>query len=46
LIARTSMSAQNLAAALTTLELDGRVAAVSGGRWQRTGAPAPSRTRT
>ena len=45
LIARTSMTAQNLAAALTTLELDGRVAAQAGGRWQRAGARARSRTR-
>jgi DNA processing protein len=41
LIARTQMSADAIAAALTTLELDGRVAALSGGRWQRTA----SRTR-
>ncbi|HET9046569.1 MAG TPA: DNA-processing protein DprA [Casimicrobiaceae bacterium] len=46
LIARTSMTAQNLAAALTTLELDGRVAAQAGGRWQRAGARARWRTRT
>jgi DNA processing protein len=45
LIARTAMTPQNLAAALTALELDGRVAAVPGGRWQRTGTRAPSRTR-
>ena len=45
LIARTSMTAQNLAAALTTLELDGHVAAMPGGRWQRAGARRPSRTR-
>jgi DNA processing protein len=41
LIARTQMSADAIAAALTTLELDGRVAALPGGRWQR----AASRTR-
>ncbi|MEP6679380.1 MAG: DNA-processing protein DprA [Betaproteobacteria bacterium] len=35
LIARTAMTAQHVAATLTTLELDGRVAAVAGGRWQR-----------
>jgi DNA processing protein len=45
LIARTSMTAQNLAAALTTLELDGCVAVLPGGRWQRTGARGSSRTR-
>jgi DNA processing protein len=45
LIARTSMTAQKLAAALTTLELDGRVAAMPGGRWQRAGARRASRTR-
>ncbi len=41
LIARTQMSADAIAAALTTLELDGRVAALPGGRWRR----AASRTR-
>jgi len=41
LIARTQMSADAIAAALTTLELDGRIAALPGGRWQR----VASRTR-
>ncbi|HEY5863187.1 MAG TPA: DNA-processing protein DprA [Casimicrobiaceae bacterium] len=45
LIARTSMTAQNLAAALTTLELDGRIAVLPGGRWQRSGGRDSSRTR-
>ncbi len=45
LIARTSLPAQQLAAALTTLELDGHVAALPGGRWQRTGARRSPRTR-
>jgi DNA processing protein len=45
LIARTAMTAQNLAAILTTLELEGRVATMPGGRWQRTGSRALSRTR-
>ena len=45
LIARTSMTAQDLASALTTLELDGRVAALPGGRWQRAGRRTPSRAR-
>ena len=35
LISRTQMSADAIAAALTTLELDGRIAALPGGRWQR-----------
>jgi DNA processing protein len=43
LIARTALPAQRISAALTTLELDGHVAVLPGGRWQRTGAP--SRTR-
>ena len=47
LIARTGMSAQALAAALTALELGGHIAAVPGGRWQRRGADhAASATRT
>ena len=43
LIERTHMRADELQAALTTLELDGRIAALPGGRWQR--LDAPSRTR-
>jgi DNA processing protein len=35
LIARTHMRADELQAALTALELDGRVAALPGGKWQR-----------
>ena len=46
LIARTGLSAQRLAAALTALELDGRVAAVPGGRWQRRGARRAGAART
>jgi DNA processing protein len=41
LISRTQMSADAIAAALTTLELDGRIAVLPGGRWQR----VASRTR-
>ncbi len=44
LVARAAWPAQRIAAALTTLELAGHVAAMPGGRWQRTGTP--SRTRT
>jgi len=43
LVVRAAWPAQRIAAALTTLELAGHVAALPGGRWQRTGAP--SRTR-
>ena len=35
LIARTSLSAEAISAALTTLELAGRLSPVPGGRWQR-----------
>jgi DNA processing protein len=45
LIARTSWAAENLSAALTALEIDGRIAALPGGRWQRVDAAAASRTR-
>jgi DNA processing protein len=37
LIARTQLAADALAATLVELELDGRVAALPGGRWQRVG---------
>lgn len=43
LIERTHMRADELQAALTTLELDGLIAALPGGRWQR--LDRPSRTR-
>jgi DNA processing protein len=43
LIARTHMRADELQAALTALELEGRVAALPGGKWQR--LDAASRTR-
>ena len=45
LIARTSWPAENLSAALTALEIDGRIAALPGGRWQRVEASAASRAR-
>ncbi len=35
LVARTRKTPQSLAAALLELELDGQVAALPGGRWQR-----------
>ena len=35
LVARTRKSPESLAAALVELELDGQVAALPGGRWQR-----------
>ena len=43
LMARTHMRASEIAAVLTALELDGRIAALPGGRWQRMGSA--SRTR-
>jgi len=45
LIARTALAAQDIAVGLTALELDGRVAALPGGRWQRVTSRALSRTR-
>ena len=45
LIARTALAAQDIAVGLTALELDGRVTALPGGRWQRVASRAPSRTR-
>ena len=43
LMERTHMRADEIQAALTMLELDGHIAALPGGRWQR--LDAPSRTR-
>lgn len=37
LVARTGLSSEAIAAALVHLELDGRVAALPGGRWERRG---------
>jgi len=42
---RTALAAQDIAVGLTALELDGRVTALPGGRWQRVASRAPSRTR-
>ena len=42
LIARTELLPEDIAAALTTLEMDGRVAPLPGGRWQRVTARWPT----
>ncbi|HEY3178491.1 MAG TPA: DNA-processing protein DprA [Casimicrobiaceae bacterium] len=45
LMARTQMPASDVQAALTALELDGSVASLPGGRWQRVDRAPISRTR-
>ena len=45
LIARTRMPADQVQAALTALELDGWIAPLPGGRWQRVDRAPISRTR-